>query len=194
MIVYLHGFNSTSASRKAVATVEYCRRIGIECVAPDLPHRPAEAIELASRLCGKAEHAVAVGSSLGGYFATWLVEQGHAQAGVLINPAVAVADKLRGEIGKEQQIYSSEARYLYTEDHVRELRELEVERPADPGRYLLLVQEGDETLDCREAIEFYSGARQVVEPGGDHSFVGYERHLPEIARLALAGGAGSPLD
>lgn len=183
MILYLHGFNSSSASGKAQATLAAARAVGIECVAPDLPHRPAAALRLCAELCA-GRRALAVGSSLGGYYATSLVERGLARLGVLINPAVAVAAKLQGEIGKTQRNYSSEEVYEFTADHHRELAEAELPAVADGSRYLLLAQKGDELLDYREAAAYYAGAEQIIEEGGDHGFAGYERHLPRVLELA----------
>lgn len=193
MILYLHGFNSSASSSKASLAKAYCRRLGLACQVPDLPHRPAEAIALARLLCATASHVVVVGSSLGGYYATWLVEHGHASLGVLINPAVSVAGILASKVGQEQENYSTHARYMFTAEHVAELEALAVPQVANAKRYLLLVQEGDELLDYREAVAYYAGAQQVVEPGGNHLFTGFERYLPSIARLALTGSRSNPM-
>ena len=49
-----------------------------------------------------------------------------------------------------------------------------------PERYLLLVEEGDEVLDYREAVKRYAGGRQIVLPGGDHSFTRFPGKLGQI--------------
>ena len=184
MILYLHGFNSSSASSKAALTAAYCNEVGVKCVVPDLSHQPAAAMDEAKSLCTASTDAVvAVGSSLGGYYATWLVENGWARHGVLINPAVAVAAKLKSEIGCEQENYTTGQRYMFTKRHVQELENFYVNTIADPRKYLLLLQQGDEVLDYKEAVAFYAGAQQVVEPGGDHSFIGFERYLERIVAL-----------
>ncbi len=184
----MHGFNSSSASSKAQAMLAHCKEAGVRCVAPDLPHRPSEALELARGICAESEGEVtAVGSSLGGHYATWLVENRHAARAVLVNPAVDVADKLKGEVGKVQTNYNDGSTYEFTEGHFLDLKESAVGSIADPKRYLLLVQKGDEVLDYKEAVEFYEGCEQVVEDGGDHSFAGFERLLGRIARFASGG-------
>ena len=55
---------------------------------------------------------------------------------------------------------------------------------ADPSRYWLLVEEGDETLDYRLAVDRYAGARQTVLPGGDHSFTRWDDYLDDILKFA----------
>jgi predicted esterase YcpF (UPF0227 family) len=47
-----------------------------------------------------------------------------------------------------------------------------------------LVETGDELLDYREAVRRYSGARQVVVEGGDHSLQSFPRHIPAILEFA----------
>ena len=61
---------------------------------------------------------------------------------------------------------------------------LNVERIADPSRYLLLVQTGDATLDYRLAVKLYAGSRQVVQQGGSHSFENFADVLPLILQFA----------
>jgi uncharacterized protein len=66
-----------------------------------------------------------------------------------------------------------------TEAHLAELAALgHAEAISRPERYLLLAQTGDEVLDYRDAVAYYAGATQIIEDGGNHSFAGFERHLP----------------
>jgi predicted esterase YcpF (UPF0227 family) len=53
-----------------------------------------------------------------------------------------------------------------------------------PGRYLLLVETGDEILDYRAAVSRYAGCEQVVVEGGDHSLQSFAQHLPCILQFA----------
>lgn len=186
MIIYLHGFNSTAASQKARLMVAYCGREGIDCAAPTMHHRPSEAMrQVGAYLQDGGAHTI-VGSSMGGYYATWLCEQHPQLRGVLINPAVKLADKLADCLGKAQQNYHGGESYLFEQTHLDEFQALEVSGITNPARYLLMVQTGDEVLDYREAVGFYSGAQHIVEEGGDHSFDGFARHLPVIAAFAAA--------
>ena len=44
------------------------------------------------------------------------------------------------------------------------------------NNYLVLLQSGDEVLDYRDAQQRYSGCKIILESGGDHSFIDYDRH------------------
>ena len=153
-----------------------------EFVAPVLPHSPAAAAALLAELAHAHPQAVLVGSSLGGYYATWLAEKFLLRA-VLVNPAVRPYDLLAGYVGPQKNLHTAED-YAFTPQHVAELRALELET-ITPERYLLMVETGDEVLDYRRAVEKYRGARQLVIEGGDHGFSDFADYLDRV--LAFAG-------
>jgi predicted esterase YcpF (UPF0227 family) len=178
VLVYIHGFNSSPLSFKAALVRKRMTELGRgrELVCPELPDRPARAIALLERLVeesGAAKPAL-VGSSLGGYYATYLAER-HALRAVLVNPAVRPYTLLEHAVGRQTNLYTG-AQYDVTQVHLDELRALEMD-DIHPERYLLLVRTGDETLDYRNAVERYRGCEQVVEEGGDHGFSDFARHL-----------------
>ena len=184
MIVYLHGLNSSPASKKAGLLQEAmaARGLGAQFHAPALPHRPAQAMALVEDWLHAQTQAVTfIGSSLGGYYATYLAEA-HASRAVLINPAVRPYDLLGPLLGPQQNLYTGE-RYELTPQHLVELRALEVEA-LHPERYLLLAETGDEMLDYRAAVERYAGARQIVLEGGDHSFSRFAEYIDTILQFA----------
>ena len=45
---------------------------------------------------------------------------------------------------------------------------------------MTLVQSGDEVLDYKLAIEYFSGTQIDVTFGGDHSFEGFESNIQKI--------------
>ena len=185
MLVYIHGFNSSALSHKARLVrsrmAELGRAADFQC--PELPHRPAQAIELLERRVRVAgERPALIGSSLGGYYATWLAEKLSLRA-VLVNPAVRPYELLRDAIGPQANLYTG-ARYDFTVDHLRELRSLEVGE-VTPGHYLLITRTGDEVLDYRDAVERYRGCEQIVAEGGDHGFGDFDRYLDRT--LAFCG-------
>ena len=182
MIVYLHGFNSSPQSHKAQVFARHMaeRALAAEFACPTLPPSAREAIRVAERLAGKS--VCYVGSSLGGFYATYLVEK-HGGRAVLVNPAIDPHIGLRTYLGPQKNQYTGEP-YELTEAHLDEWRELYVPK-ITPSRYLLLVETGDEVLDYRRAVERYAGAERVVVRGGDHSLQSFPTHLARI--LSFAG-------
>jgi len=185
MIVYLHGFNSSPRSAKAQYLKRYLdeRGRGGEFACPQLPHRPNLAVAAAEAEIARLppEKITLVGSSLGGFYATWLAEK-HAVRAVLINPAIDPHIGLRVYLGPQQVFHGGET-YELTEEHLREWQALFVSR-VHPERYLLLVETGDEVLDYRLAVRKYLGAKQIVVQGGDHSLASFPEHIPLILDFA----------
>src|SRR5512135_190705 len=183
-IVYLHGFRSSPHSAKAtqlakaVAALPAARRPILHI--PELPHRPAQAMARIAAIAATVdpERLCFVGSSLGGFYATSAAERFGASA-VLINPAVRPWEDLRAHAGTQTNMHTGET-FEVTDAHFTELRAIATARITRPSRYLLLVQTGDEVLDYRQAIDFYAGASQCVQGGGDHAFSGFEAQIPPI--------------
>ena len=184
-LLYLHGFNSAPQSHKA-QVLKRCleeRGLGHRFVCPKLPHRPLEAIACAEREIAlrPAGTVTLVGSSLGGFYATHLAEKRGLRA-VLLNPAVTPQLDLESYLGTQRNLYTGEA-YELTREHIAEWRSLDTPS-IDPGRYLLIVETGDEVLDYRVAVRKYAGARQIVVDGGDHTLKSFPEHLPAILEFA----------
>ncbi len=189
VLLYIHGFNSSPLSHKARVTHDYCASLGMadRIGVPELSHVPQQAIaELCEIIEAQTLPVVVIGSSLGGYYATWLAERYQLRA-ALINPAVNPAELWQSHLGLNKNYYSGR-RYQITTEHVAQLQALRVETLKFPENLLLLVQTGDETLDYRLAVDKYKSSPSIIQPGGDHSFVNYEAMLPDIFRFL----AGSP--
>jgi len=188
MLIYIHGFNSSALSYKAGLLREYMAKLGLadHYACPELSHRPAQAMaQLEALIAPQDPHGVTlVGSSLGGFYATSLVERFGARA-VLVNPAVRPYDLLAGYLGPQKNLYTGEA-YELTPQHIAELRALEVET-ITPSRYLLITATGDEVLDYRAGVERYAGCEQIVVPGGDHGFRGFSAYLDTVVAFWQRG-------
>ena len=103
---------------------------------------------------------------------------------MLINPAVRPYELLQGFIGAHENPYSKE-KFEIVESDIGVIQALEAASIKEPNSYKVLLQTEDETLDYRLAEEKYAQSHLVIEEGGDHSFVGYENHLPAIAEFLL---------
>ena len=186
MLTYIHGFNSSPASHKARILHQRLEVLGKGAAfwCPALPDRPAQAIALLENGLRDAKpHLVTlVGSSLGGYYATYLAEK-FALKAVLVNPAVRPYEGLRGYLGPQRNLYSGEG-YELTQQHLDELKILDVEQPTHMQRYYLMVTTGDEVLDYRVAVHRYAGARQLVAQGSDHGFADFADYLDDVLDFA----------
>ena len=172
MIIYVHGFNSSPASHKANQLRKRLAAIGREdaFACPALSHWPQQALACLKETVANAgtEPVTLVGSSLGGFYATWLTEHLGCRS-VLVNPAITPHEGLRAYLGKQRNLYTDDE-YEFTEDHLAQLKDIYVPRPANMDRYLLIHTTGDELLDWRVAVRRYQGCRQIVVEGSDHGF------------------------
>ncbi len=170
MILYLHGFRSSPLSFKARLLAQHFAQLGRsdEFVCPQLPASPAQAIELAQALIDDAQDqcVTLIGSSLGGFYATYLAEQNQCKA-LLINPAVQPPRDLQSYVGVTTAFHS-DARFEFKASYVDELRALSIAAISQPQRYMLIAATGDEVLDWREMVKHYAGAKHFVIDGSDH--------------------------
>lgn len=185
-VLYLHGFNSSPDSLKARQFKEFCHSNAAgNVIMPALPYDPAKAIAMLQALLEQADQNIVliVGSSLGGFYATWLSEKYGIKA-VLINPAVAPCERL-GEsfLGWHKNYYSGEE-YEFTHEYAEVLRSLTITHISQPDNFLVFLQTGDKVLDYRLAVELYAGSQQHVQQGGSHAFENFVAILPEISRFA----------
>ena len=185
MILYLHGFRSSPLSFKARLIGERMTALGrgddYQC--PQLPASPREAIALATRQMEAHPGVTLVGSSLGGYYATWLAEKFGCRA-VWLNPAVKPPRDLEKYVGVTTA-YHSDAPFEFKREYIDELKEFAVERISRPERYFLIAATGDEVLDWREMTGHYPGARQHVIEGSDHGISEFAQYVDEV--LAFCG-------
>ena len=161
----------------------YMRERGLETefACPALPPLAADALKTIHPFIRKDTSLV--GSSLGGFYATYLAEK-HGLKAVLINPAIDPHIGLRAYLGAQTNLHTGEP-YELTEAHLRQWEKLYLPR-ITPQRYLLIVETGDEVLDYRKAVERYAGAEQLVVPGGDHSLQSFPQHLARILEFSRA--------
>ena len=182
LLLYIHGFNSSTLSQKATLMREYCalHRPDIKVVVPQLPCFPQQAADCLLDIVEqyKNDYRIGlVGSSLGGYLSVWLNARFGFKA-VVVNPAVRPYELLQDYLGEQENPYTG-LRYVLSEAHIDELKSLDVASIQNPEDFWLLQQTHDEVLDFRQA-ERFSMAKQTVEEGGNHSFVSFERYLEPI--------------
>lgn len=151
-------------------------------IVPALPPSPSEAMALLEREIAGAGPVALVGSSLGGFYATWLAHR-HELKAVLINPAVRPW-RLLDQYTGEQANYHTGERYTLQPGWVDELRHYEVEGISHPENLLALLQTGDETLSWRDAWDYYADCHLYRALGGSHSFDDFDALIPLVLRFS----------
>jgi len=189
MILYLHGFRSSPHSFKAKAMQDYMARCGrsAEFFCPALSPSPAIAIAQAEAILAGVDPAevTVIGSSLGGFYATWLAEKYGCKA-FLVNPAVKPPRELESYVGVTTYYHSDEV-FEFKAEYVDELRALAIPAITQPERYFLLVATGDEVLDWREMVAFYQGAQQHIIEGSDHGLAEFAEMFDVVMAFCDAG-------
>ena len=185
MLLYLHGFNSSPQSKKAIETERW-----LQLYAPNIKFFCPQLSPYASRVMQSLAELIEaylpqpvylVGSSMGGFFATCLSEQYNLPA-VLINPAVNPGSGLHSWLGENSNFMTGE-RWVFEPRHIEEYNDLNPQQIKRLANYKILLQTGDEVLDYRHAQNRYKGCAIETEVGGDHSFVDYQQHLPAILKF-----------
>jgi predicted esterase YcpF (UPF0227 family) len=188
-LLYLHGFRSSPRSTKAQHMMQVMRaHPQVHWCCPQLPPSPREAATLIDTLTRDWPDGFAVmGSSLGGFYATWLAAHRSCKV-VLINPAVDPARDLAHYIGEQTAWHDPQTSFYFAPHYVQELQALSAPALTQPERFLVFIAKGDEVLDWREMSARYAGAQLVVREGGDHALSDFAEHVPQVlAFLGLQG-------
>ena len=182
MMVYLHGFRSSPNSFKAQLMRKHFEQLGRgdEYVCPQLPASPKLAMQMIEGIASQyaKDDLVFVGSSLGGFYATYIAEKLGSKA-FLINPATNASRDLSGYVGVTTAYHSDEA-FEFKAEYVEELRALAVNKITKPERYFLLAATGDEVLDWREMVAHYEGAKHIVIQGSDHGVSEFADYIATV--------------
>ena len=183
-LLYLHGFRSSPRSAKAQQMAAYVEKQhpDVHWWCPQLPPSPAEAAKLiAQGTAGwPSARTAVVGSSLGGFYATYVAGMTCCPA-VLLNPAVDPARDLARHIGDQTAWHDPQQRFYFRPEFIQELRTLEVGPVTRPERVFAIVAKGDEVLDWREMSARYPGSRIRLLDGGDHALSDFETtHLDDV--------------
>ena len=188
MILYLHGFRSSPQSFKARLLAEQMAAQGRvhEYACPQLPPEPRAAIKLAGEIARSVVPSALtlVGSSLGGYYATWLAEKIGCRA-VLLNPALRAFEKLAVQVGPQTAYHEGGAPFEFKPEYLDQLRDMHVPAITGPERYFLIAATGDELLDWREMAAAFPGSRHKIIQGSDHGLSDFSGYMQEVLDFAL---------
>ena len=187
-VIYLHGFQSSANSIKGQLLRDFCRGFpDTEVHLPDLNAPPQQVMDQMSRLIETLDDVALVGSSLGGFYATQLVAKYHVPA-VLINPAVRPWQLFRDLFSETALPYVVTDSWTLDDAQLTEMQHLAVCHIAHTERLLVLLQQGDETLDYLHAQQFYSAeqagcAMVMTEIGGNHGMDNFAEKIPMLLQF-----------
>ena len=194
-LLYLHGFRSSPQSVKVQKMAAIVQRDfpGVTWWCPQLP--PSPELAMAQIMAGISawpdaagfQSMAVVGSSLGGFYATWVAEKMGCKA-VLLNPAIDPARDLHRYIGEQTTWQAPDDKFFFKPEFIGELQMLQAGLLKQAKNYLAVIAKGDEVLDWREMTARYSDTHIRLLEGGDHALSDFDDHLPEILGfLKLAG-------
>lgn len=181
LILYIHGWNSYKDARKAVLLkneINSSKNFEVDSIT--LKSHPKEAIQQLSNYIEdhKEQRKVhLIGSSLGGYYATFLSEKYNLKA-AMINPAVWAYKIFKNDMGSNENLNTGE-KYFIDDLWVQSLQDIFIESITGKN-YLVLLQTGDQTLNYKFAKQYFEGSNIIIDEGGSHSFENLELKIPEI--------------
>ena len=191
-MIYLHGFRSSPESNKATFLKQWCSTDMIDFFCPPLDLSPkkavAQSITIIRNIMGQQyQQIILVGSSLGGFYATYIMQnyEGSEQLlSILINPSVKPFRDLESAINSEKN-WQLEALKIkpFTRNHHLEIQKLEEAVGTTlrfPDNILLLAAKGDELLSWEEMSSFYKGCQQYIVNGSDHSMTDFPKHWESV--------------
>ena len=148
---------------------------------PQLPVSPRAAMDLVSQGIADwpRESMVVGGSSLGGFYATWL-QVSRRWGSPASTLAVSAARDLGRHVGEHVAWHDPAQRLVLEPQHVDELRALQCAGPARPDHYFLLAAKGDEVLDWREMVTRYPGVTLRLLDGSDHGLSDFDMVIDEV--------------
>jgi len=181
-IMYVHGFGSSGQS----GTVTRIREVfpNATVIAPDLPVRPQEALDLLRETCNREKPDLIIGTSMGGMYAEML----YGYDRVLVNPAFQMGDTMKehGMIGAQH--FSNPRQdgvqdFIVTKALVKEYKEMTEQcfsavTPEEQGRVCGLFGDEDTTVNTYDlfrehyprAIRFH-GEHRMNDNSFMHSIV-----------------------
>jgi predicted esterase YcpF (UPF0227 family) len=198
-MVYAHGFRSSPRSFKAQFIAQWLQahRPDIVWFCPQLPASPHAAAQiLFNAVHAWPKHSTAViGSSLGGFYATWLGALMRCRT-VLLNPAVHPARDLVSYIGTQTAWHNPLELVTFEPHFIEELKTLYVglgrkalgdmsgsedtAQLQDTHSLLNMVAKGDEVLSWQEMVARYPLAQLHLIEGSDHGISDFEQHFSVV--------------
>ena len=180
-IIYLHGFNSSSESKKSKILESFLKGnklINLE--SPNLETSPRKAIcQIEKVIKNSPDRVSLLGSSLGGLYATFLADK-YGLKSVTINPVVkGHISGMRDLVGIHKKFHTEEEYEFSIEDY-SDLKKLGIDTLKEPLNHLSLTKMSDEVLDHKETFRYFSKSYILSEKKGNHNYDDFFEKIPLI--------------
>ena len=183
-IFYFHGFASSADSTKAIVFNDFIKEKfpNISLHIPNIDNSIEKSFIQLEKLVGKNKgDRLFIGSSLGGFYATYFAEKLGSKA-VLINPASNPYLGMEMYLGKNIN-YSTNEEFYLTKKDLEILKLNNVLKVNSPANYLVLIETGDDVIPFKYTLDFYSGCNFRIVNGGSHSFDSFKEKLEIISKF-----------
>ena len=183
-IFYFHGFASSADSTKAIVFNDFIKEKfpNISLHIPNIDNSIEKSFIQLEKLIGKNKgDRLFIGSSLGGFYATYFAEKLGSKA-VLINPASNPYLGMEMYLGKNTN-YSTNEEFYLTKKDLEILKLNNVSKVNSPANYLVLIETGDDVIPFKYTLDFYSGCNFRIVNGGSHSFDSFKEKLEIISKF-----------
>lgn len=170
-ILYFHGFKSSSDSTKAKNLKKFIKKNTKNTLikVPNLNDNFENAFNEINKIIESCNNDIVfMGSSLGGYYATYFSQLLKTKA-VLINPAIAPLKGFDMNLG-ENENYATGNKFIINKDDITFLRSLSFKKLSNLENMMVLIESDDEILPFNKTSSYFSSAHIDVTFGGDHSY------------------------
>ena len=206
-LIYIHGLDSDANSTKGMLLEKYCQHHhpDINVLRPDLNKSPQDVFDKLISLVeewGSDSKVMFVGSSLGGYFSTF-VSNHTGCAALLLNPSTQPHVTLQrfahdlllnndsnegqgeDELPKNQILYTTAGGWDITSADLQWFADHQLSEIHYPRRIAVFIKEGDELLNPELSKAFYQqqGSTVILQAGGDHRFSDFGEQLPMVINM-----------
>ena len=183
-IFYFHGFASSADSTKAVVFDKFIKERfpDVSLHIPDIDNSIEKSfIQLEKLVEEKEGEKLFIGSSLGGFYASYFAEKLDSKA-VLINPASNPYLGMEMYLGKNKN-YSTNEEFYLTKKDLEVLKQNNVSAINSPFNYLVLIETGDDVIPFKHTLDFYHGCNFCIVNEGSHSFDSFKEKLETITNF-----------
>ena len=183
-IFYFHGFASSADSTKAKVFDDFIKEKfpTIYLHIPNIDNSIEKSFSQLENLVEEnAGDRLFIGSSLGGFYASYFAEKFDSKA-VLINPASNPYLGMEMYLG-ENTNYSTNEKFYLTKKDLKVLRLNNVSKIKFPSNYLVLIETGDDVIPFKYTLDFYSGCNFCIINEGSHSFDSFKEKLEIISKF-----------